>query len=99
MTGVLVSQRTLSSVPARSAARVGGKYCRSLFGHSTPTASVTAAMASALTLMSVITSGHDLTAPNGPPSATFAPTNGSVCSRMMMTPMPDMKPDITEYGV
>ena len=92
MTGVLLSHRTLSSVPARSAARVGGRNCLSLFGQRTPTASVTAAMANALKLMSGITSGHDLTAPSGPPCATGAPRNGSVCSRMMITPMPDMNP-------
>ena len=56
-------------------------------------------MANAPKLMAGITSGQDLTAPKGPPSATFAPRNGSVCSRMMMMPIPDMNPDITEYGV
>ena len=64
-----------------------------------PAASVVAAMATALTFRSLNASGHARTAPIGPPVAVAAPRNGSVWMRMMMTPMPDMKPDITEYGV
>ena len=30
------------------------------------------------------------------PSATGVPMNGRVCSRIMMMPMPDMKPEMTE---
>ena len=46
-----------------------------------------------------IAPGHDRTAPSGPPAETAAPMKGSVCNRMMITPMPDMNPEITEYGV
>ena len=96
MTGVLVSHTTPKVVPAASAASVGGRTLRSLAGHSMPTARVTAAIAKEFGLMSLITSGHERTAPIGPPSATGAPRNGRVCSSMIITPMPDMNPDMTE---
>ena len=60
---------------------------------------VTAAMANALRLIPPITSGHARIASTGPPVATGSPRKGRVCIRMMMIPMPDMNPEITEYGV
>ena len=72
---------------------------RSRAGHRMPTASVTAAMAKAAVLKLAMPSPQPLMAPMGPPSATGIPMSGSVCSRMMMMPMPDMNPEITEYGV
>ena len=48
ITGVSLSHRTLKSVPASSAASVGGMYFRSRPGQTTPTARVTAAMVRAL---------------------------------------------------
>ena len=56
-------------------------------------------MASALKLISLTASGQARIAPMGPPAATGAPRKGNVCNRMMIMPMPDMNPDITEYGV
>ncbi len=44
-------------------------------------------------------SGQAKTMLAGEPDAPEPPRNGSVCSNMMITPMPDMNPDITEYGV
>ena len=99
ITGVFVNQRTPSSVPAINAARVGGRIFLSRPGQKTPTARVTTAIANALRSTSVITSGHARTAPIGPPVATGAPRKGRVCNSMIIMPMPDMKPDITEYGV
>ncbi len=64
-----------------------------------PTASVTSAMVNALKFRSPMVSGQARTASSGPPVRTGAPMNGMVCSKMMITPMPDMKPAITEYGV
>ena len=68
-------------------------------GHIIPMARVTTAIAKALKLMFAINSGQARTAPIGPPPATGVPRKGSVCKRIMIMPMPDMKPDITEYGV
>ena len=99
MTGVLVSHSTPSSVPATSAASVGGRTLRSRRGQATPTISVTVAIAAAPKLTCWIRLGHSPMAWSGPPVVTGAPRNGSVCSRMMMIPIPDMKPEITEYGV
>ena len=69
------------------------------WGQSTPTTRVTAAMASALKLTLFIAFGKARTTPTGPPVAPVAPRNGRVCKSMMIMPMPDMNPDITEYGV
>ena len=99
MTGASVSQSTPIIVPTPSATSVGGRMRRNRTGHSTATASVTAAMATALRLGLVMPSPQPLMEPITPPSATGIPMNGSVCSRMMMMPMPDMKPEVTEYGV
>ena len=96
ITGGPPSHNTPSSVPALSAASVGGRYLLNWAGQPTPTASVTTAMASALVLRSLSASGHSRIASSGPPVATGAPRNGRVCSRMMITPMPDMKPEMTE---
>ena len=78
MTGVLVSQNMPKLVPATRAASVGGSTLRSFAGHRIPTARVTAAIANAPALKSLIASGHERTAPIGPPSATGEPRNGSV---------------------
>ena len=78
ITGVLLSHRTPRSDPAISAASVGGRYFRNRAGQSTPTTSVVAAMATALTFRSLNASGHARTAPIGPPVAVAAPRNGSV---------------------
>ena len=56
-------------------------------------------MARALKLIPAMSSGQALMAPIGPPLAASAPRNGIVCSKMMIMPMPDMNPEITEYGV
>ena len=58
--------------------------------------SETAAMASELKFTSPNTSGQERTASIGPPSSTGAPKNGRVCTKMMITPMPDMNPETTE---
>ena len=50
-------------------------------------------------LKSLTASGHWRIVLSGPPSSTGRPMNGRVCITMMITPMPDMKPEITEYGV
>ena len=99
ITGTSVSHSTPIIVPTPSATSVGGRMRRSRAGHRMPTASVTAAMAKALVLKLAMPSPQPLMAAMGPPSATGIPMKGSVCSRMMMMPMPDMKPEITEYGV
>ena len=96
MTGVSVKSRTPSSDPMINAPSVAGKNLLSCLGQNTPTRSVTTAMASALRLTSLIASGQARTAPNGPPCATDVPRNGRVCSSMMIIPMPDMNPDMTE---
>ena len=84
------------SVPAIRAAREAGRNFLSCSGQRIPTPSATAAIANAWKLTSFIASGQDWTAPNGPPCAMDAPRNGKVCKSMMIMPMPDMKPDMTE---
>ena len=61
--------------------------------------SVASAMPSALKWMSLNASGQPRIAARGPPSAPLWPTKGRIWIRMMMTPMPDMNPEVTEYGV
>ena len=95
MTGTSVSHRTPITVPTISATRVGGRTRRSRPGHRMPTASVTAAMAKALTLKWVMPFAQPLMEAMGP-SATGMPIKGRVCSKMMMMPMPDIKPEMTE---
>ena len=34
-----------------------------------------------------------------PPTATGDPRKGAICTIMMITPIPVMNPEITEYGV
>ena len=53
-------------------------------------------MASAPRLTLARVSGHFDTTVGGPAAATGAPRKGSVCMTMMITPIPDMNPDITE---
>ena len=91
-----VNHSTLIIVPTPSATSVGGRMRRSRPGQSTPTASVTAATAKALALKFSMPSAQPWMEAMGPPSATGRPMKGSVCSRMMMMPMPDMKPEMTE---
>ena len=96
MTGVLVSHSTPSSVPAIRAAKVGGRYLLSCAGHSTPTTRVTAAIAREWKFTPLIASGNPRNAPIGPPVEASAPRKGSVCNSMMMIPMPDINPEMTE---
>ena len=96
MIGVSAKSRTPSSVPMINAPSVAGKNLLSCLGQMTPTTRVTRAMASALRLTSAIALGKARTDPTGPPVVTEWPRNGRICSRMMIIPMPDMKPDITE---
>ena len=56
-------------------------------------------MARALTLISATASGNARSAPIAPPDAAGAPRNGMVWINMMMTPMPDMNPEMTTCGV
>ena len=99
MTGALLTHSTPNSVPAINAASVGGRNLFSWGGHMTTTDRVTIAMSNAPASKSPIASGHALMVPTGPPETTSAPMKGRVCTSMMMIPMPDMNPDITEYGV
>ena len=96
MTGVSVNHRTPSRVPAINAASAGGRTFFSRLGQATPTPRVTNAMASALKLTLSIAPGQARIDPSGPPVSTDAPKNGRVCTRITITPMPDMNPDITE---
>ena len=95
MTGASVNHSTPRAVPAASATRGPGAKRENLRGHRNPTASVTAPMAKALVSMSLTAAGSARAAPIGPPVAPEAPSSGSDCISMMMTPIPDMKPDTT----
>ena len=99
MIGTSVSHRVPTSVPAISAAIVGGRTRLRRAGHIAPTARVTAVTANALALKSPNASGQARTAPGAPPEATGDPSMGRVCMRMRISPIPDMNPEITEYGV
>ena len=96
ITGVSVSQRTPMTVPAMRAARVGGRTLLRRRGHRTPTARVTMAMMKELALKSWRASGMTRMALLGPPVRVSAPRNGRTWSSMMMMPMPDMNPEMTE---
>ena len=96
MMGAPLDQTTLRSVPAISAASVAGRYLRRRPGQKMLTARVTAPMTIAWWWMSPRRSGQARIAPSGPPSTTPAPPNGSVWETMMITPTPDMNPEITE---
>ena len=96
MTGVFSNHNTLSSVPTIRAISIAGMKALRRGGQKMHTPSEIAAMARELKFTSLNTSGQDRTASIGPPSSTSAPTNGRVCTKMMMTPMPDMNPDTTE---
>ena len=63
------------------------------------TPKLTAATATALALRFTMASGQPRMTSSGPPLVPSTPNAGSVCRMMMMMPTPDMKPDITEYGV
>ena len=74
-------------------------YLASREGQSTAAARVTAAMAKAPRSTPATASGRAATAPIGPPGAVGAPRKGIAWIRRMMMPMPDMKPEMTTYGV
>ena len=95
MTGASVNHNTPSAVPAASATRGPGAKRDNLRGQRNPTASVTAPMAKAPMSMAFTAAGSAHTAPIGPPVAPEAPSSGSACISKMMTPIPDMKPDMT----
>ncbi len=78
MMGASLNHSTPSSVPTISAIRGAGRNRVNRRGQSTPTASVTAAMAKALLLILPTTSGTAPIAPIGPPGAVGAPRNGKV---------------------
>ena len=97
-------RRSATGRPAayrRSAQRAsGGRSLLSRVGQTTPTTRVTVAMATALRLKSPYRiRPRSESPPTGPPGTTSAPRKGRVCTSMMIMPMPDMNPDITEYGV
>ena len=96
ITGVFVNQKIPNAVPAARAARVGGKYLLKNPGHNTPTARVATAIASAWKFTCRTTWGSAFTAATGPPMATGAPMKGRSCSSMIIIPIPDMNPEITE---
>ena len=56
-------------------------------------------MAKAPASMPLTAAGSARAAPIGPPVAPEAPSRGSDCISTMITPMPDMKPDTTTWGV
>ena len=99
MSGAPVNHSTPSRVPTISAARVGGSALLSLFGQKIATPRVTRAISRASTFTAPIAEGMACIAPTVPPPGEDAPRNGSTCSRTMITPTPEVNPDITEYGV
>jgi hypothetical protein len=59
-------------------------------------ASETAAIAKASIFMRAGMSAHSRIVRTGPPVAVARPQKGSAWMRVMMAPIPDMKPDTTE---
>ena len=68
-------------------------------GQRAATARVTAPIVNASVFIPAIASGSAPAAPIGPPGAVGAPRNGIAWMRKMMMPIPDMKPEMTTYGV
>ena len=95
MTGASPSHITPSSVPALNATRGPGRSLASRRGQSTPTASVTTAIAVALKLTLPNASGNARIMPMGPPMAVGAPRNGRTWIMMTMMPIPDINPETT----
>jgi len=99
MTGASPRNSTPMSVPtARAASVAGNQRCRRA-GQKMHTPKLTTAMATAPAFRFKIASGQARITSSGPPPALSTPRAGSVCRMMMMMPTPDMKPEITEYGV
>ena len=94
--GASVSKKTPKTVPAVRAASVAGTHLPNIEGQSTFTPRVAAAMMKACTLNPAIASGMTRSVPVGPPVAGSAPRKGIICRMMMIRPIPDMKPEITE---
>ena len=99
MVGAPFSHKTPSSAPAASATRGGGRDLVKRRGQNTKAASVAMPMPRASALKPANASGRARTAPVNPPGAGGAPRKGRTSIIMMMTPMPDMKPETTTYGV
>ena len=99
MRGAFFNNSTPKSVPTIRAASVGGNAFWNLFGQTTVTTKVTKAIANAWTLASPRAAGMARIAPTVPPPGEEAPRKGNTCSSTMITPTPDVNPDITEYGV
>ena len=96
MSGASFNHSTPMRVPTIRAARVGGKALASFVGHATVTTRVTRAMASAWKLTDPTASGMARIAPTVPPPGEGAPRKGSTWSSTMITPTPDVNPEITE---
>ena len=99
MSGASLNHSTPRSVPTIRAARVGGSALASFAGQTTVTSRVTRAIASAWKLIDATASGMARIAPTVPPPGEEAPRKGNTWSSTMITPTPDVNPEITEYGV
>ena len=99
ITDTSVSHNTLSTVPATSATRRPGMYFARRRGQNTAAASATSASASALGFRLASPSGNARRTVAGPPLTGGNPRNGRACMSMMISPTPDMNPEITAYGV
>lgn len=99
ITGASRSHRAPSRVPRTSPATAGGMSFANRRRQSRQMASVAAKMAMELTFAWVNASGRLRSAPTAPPGATGDPRSGNSWIRMMMTPMPELKPEMTMYGV
>lgn len=96
MTGAAGRNSTPIRVPSVSAASGGGRTAASRRGQATTTASAATLMASAGGLSAPASAGQAARVPGGPPSAVARPAKGGVWIGMIMTPIPDMKPETTE---
>ena len=99
ITDTSFSHRTLRTVPVTSATSRPGRYFDKRRGQSTATANATHARPNALGFRFANPSGNARRTPRGPPLTWGAPRKGMACVNMMMSPTPDMNPEITTYGV
>ena len=97
--GTSLSQATLSNVPASNAATMAGRNLRHRLGHNSETPSATNPISSVPESKASSASGQLRMAFNGLVILTGSPKNALNIEMTIITPIPDVKPAITEYGV
>ena len=96
MVRALVSRKSARQVPLTRAASGAGRNRRIRRGQRTQIARATAPTTRSCQPGSARASGYAAIWASGPPETGSAPRKGMTCRTMMITPIPVMKPEITE---